>query len=134
MSFKVTPITERKVKYKTITWNQKTDGNIVFPSTLKYKNALSPAIASPDNVLVSAMLEILEPVTAVSGTPLCSLQGDTAYGSFLTFLLTSYAEGIHNLTPSNNLRRFGGELAIQMFVGEFNAGHFALTIGYLEKQ
>tara|TARA_R100000900_G_C3296867_1_gene156889 strand:+ start:268 stop:672 length:405 start_codon:yes stop_codon:yes gene_type:complete len=134
MSFKVTPITERKVKYKTITWNQKTDGNMVSGSTLRYKNALHPAITSPDNVAVSLTLEIIEPVTAVLGTPLCLLQADLSFGSLVTFIPTSYSAGVYNLSFANTTRRFGDELIIIMFPGEFDAGHFALTVGYLEKQ
>jgi hypothetical protein len=134
MSFKVTPITERKVKYKTITWNQKTDGNMVSTGVFRYKNALHPAIASPDNVAVSLTLEIIEPVTAVAAAPLCLVQADTTYGSLTNFLPASYAAGVYNLSFLNATRRFKGELHIVLFPGEFDGGHFALTVGYLEKQ
>ncbi len=134
MSFKVTPITERKVKYKTITWNQKTDGNMVSSGAFKYKNALHPAITSPDNVAVSLTLEIIEPVTSVGAAPLCLLYGDTAFGSLVNFLPASYSAGVYNLSFINTIRRFGSELQIILFPGELNAGHFALTVGYLEKQ
>lgn len=134
MSFKVTPITERKVKYKTITWNQKIDGNMVSSGAFKYKNALHPAIASPDNVAVSLMLEIIEPVTAVAAAPLCLLMADTAFGSLANFLPASYSAGVYNLSFLTTNRRFGGELNVVLFPGELDGGHFALTVGYLEKQ
>tara|TARA_B100000902_G_C26978583_1_gene749073 strand:- start:324 stop:731 length:408 start_codon:yes stop_codon:yes gene_type:complete len=134
MSFKVTPITKRKVKYKTITWNQKTDGNMVSTSTFRYKNVLHPAITSPDNVAVSVTLEIIEPVTSVGAAPLCLFQGDSAYSSLISFVPTSYSAGVYNLSFVNTIRRFGGELQVILFPGELDAGHFALTVGYLEKQ
>ena len=123
MSFKVTPVTKRKVHYSSITW----DFN--DPTTIENDYPIPN-----DSTAVSITIEVLETPVPTAGAPVVFI--DTSDGGALAIIAPSTynTNQIIELPPNTVAyfpKRASGNLSI-VTVGSFTQGKYIVTVGYFK--
>jgi len=123
MSFKVTPVTKRKVHYSSIIYN------FSDPTSIEGNNPIPR-----DSTIVSVTIEIIEACVPTAGVPITFI--DTTDGGALQMISPSlYTTNQVIELPKNAAGFFpkrGGDNLHIMTVGTFSQGQYVVTIGYLK--
>ena len=123
MSFKVTPVTKRKVHYSSITWN------FNDPTTIENDYPIPN-----DSTVVSVTIEVLETPVPTAGAPVAFI--DSSDGGALQLITPStYSTNqIIELQPNAGgffPKRASGNLEITT-LGSFTQGKYIATVGYFK--